>query len=305
MTLRHLKIFLAICENGCNTTKAAEALYITQPAVSLAIKELEQNYGVILFDRIGRRLKITEAGQHFLEYASRIVSLFDDMEKGMKNWDSFGVLRVGASITIGAQFLPDYVKTFKGLCPNTEVKALIAPTDQLEQKVLNNELDFALIEGIAHSPSIVTERYMEDELVVICPANGTFTENQILSIDEFKQQKFLLREPGSGTREVFERAIGNAGISITPIWEAMSTSSLVNGVINGLGITVLPQRMVTGPLEHGLVVTIRVEGLNFKRRFKIIHHKEKLLTSSAKVFLDLCRRFETDYLQPNYRTILM
>lgn len=305
MTLRHIKIFLAICDNDCNTTKAAEALYMTQPAVSLAIKELEQHYGVILFDRIGRRLKITEAGQHFREYSIRISSLFDDMEKGMKNWDAFGVLRVGASVTIGSQFLPGYVKVFKSICPHTEIKAVIAPTDQLEQKVLNNELDFALIEGIPHSPSIVMERYMDDELAVVCPADGTFLQGQVLTLEEFQTQKFLLREEGSGTREVFDRTIGSAGLSITPVWEAMSTSSLINGVINGLGITVLPRRMVCGPLENGLVVTVKVEGLEFKRRFKIIYHKEKLLTSSAKEFLDLCRRFEADYPHPNYRTILM
>lgn len=305
MTLRHLNIFLAICENGCNTTKAAEALFMTQPAVSLAIKELEQHYGVVLFDRIGRRLKITEAGRQFQEYAVRICALFDDMERGMKNWDTFGVLRVGASITIGSQFLPDYVKAFKQLRPETKVKVLVAPTDQLEQKILNNELDFALIEGIAHSPSIVVERYMDDELVVVCPADGSFQQDQVLSIDEFKCQNFLLREEGSGTREVFERTIGNAGISVTPAWEAMSTSALVNAVINGLGIAVLPRRMVSKPLENGLVVTVRVDGLDFRRRFKIIYHKEKLLTSSAKAFLELCHRFRTDYPHPNYRTILM
>ena len=107
MTIRHLKIFLSVCENSFHTTKAAEELHMTQPAVSLAIKELEQHYGVILFDRIGRRLKITEAGQRLMEYSSHIISLFDDMEKGMKDWDSFGIIRIGASITIGSQFLPN------------------------------------------------------------------------------------------------------------------------------------------------------------------------------------------------------
>ena len=103
MTIRHLKIFLSICSNDCSTTKAAENLHMTQPAVSLAIKELESHYGIALFDRIGRRLQITQAGLRFKEYASHITTLFDDMEKKMLNWDSFGILRVGASITIGSQ----------------------------------------------------------------------------------------------------------------------------------------------------------------------------------------------------------
>ena len=300
MTLRHIKIFLSICENGCNTTKAAEALHMTQPAVSLAIREIEEYYGIKLFDRIGRRLAITEAGQRFRECSSHITSLFDDMEKGMRDWDSFGLLRVGSSITIGSQFLPSYVKAFYNQYPGTEVRALVAPSDELEQKIVNNELDFALIEGIAHNPSIVSEEYMEDHLTVICPTNSHFTKGQTISIEEFRQQKFLLREPGSGTREVFDRSIARAGISITPIWEAMSTTALVNAVINGLGIAVLPYRMVIGPLERGLVTDICVDGLDFKRKFHIIYHKEKFLTASAKAFIELCRNYEKNYPMPKY-----
>ena len=263
---------------------------MTQPAVSLAIKELEQYYGIKLFDRIGRRLKITEAGQQFMEYAENIASTFDDMEKSMKNWETFGLLRVGASITIGSQFLPEYVKVFRERCPGTEVKAVIAPTDQLEQKILNNELDIALIEGNVHSPSIIMEQYMEDELVVVCSVESEFAGGQRLTVDEFRQQNFLLREPGSGTREVFDRVTGDAGFTVTPIWESTSTEALINGVINGLGIAVLPYRMVLDSLARGVMVTVSVDGLDFKRRFKIIYHKEKHLTNSAKRFLELCQK---------------
>ena len=303
MTIRHIRIFRAIYENGCNTTKAADVLHMTQPAVSLSIRELEEYYGVKLFDRIGRRLVITEAGKRFYEYASHICLLMDDMEKGMRDWDSFGVLRVGASVTIGSQFLPHYVKAFYERYPGTDVKALVAPSDQLEQKILNNELDFALIEGIAHHPSLISEEYMEDHLSVICSAQGSYQQGQMLSIEEFKQQKFLLREHGSGTREVFESVIGNAGFTVEPVWEAVSTTALVNAVINGLGIAVLPHRMVMGTLESGLVRMLRVEGLNFRRKFHIIYHKEKFLTSSAKAFIDLCKNYEMDYPLPNYKAL--
>lgn len=301
MTLRHIRIFLSVCTNGCNTTKAAEEMHMTQPAISLAIREMEQYYGVTLFDRIGRRLRITEAGQRFQEYAAHISSLFDDMEKGMRDWDVFGLLRVGASITIGSQFLPNYVKAFYSRFPGTQVKALVAPSDELEQRLLKNELDFALIEGVAHNPSLISEEYMQDRLTVIFPADGNFHQGQRLTIDEFKNQHFLLREPGSGTREVFDRVIENAGFAVDPIWEAMSTTALVNGVINGLGIAVLPHRMVLGPLERGLVVAVQVDGLDFPRKFHIVYHKKKFLTTSAKAFIDLCRNYETDYPLPQYR----
>lgn len=273
---------------------------MTQPAISLALKELEQHYGVQLFDRIGRKLCITEAGKRYREYASHIQTLFEDMEKSMLDWDSFGLLRIGASITIGSQFLPSYVKAFSQLHPGIEIQVVVAQSDQLEQKILHNELDFALIEGNAHAPSLVCEPYMEDQLTVICPADDTFSFGQRISLDTFRQQRFLLREAGSGTREVFDRVVEQAGFSVTPVWEAMSTTALVNAVIHGLGIAVLPHRMVTGPIERGLVIPVTVEGLQFHRRFHILYHKEKYLTKSAKAFLDLCRRYEMDYPLPKY-----
>lgn len=232
MTIRHMIIFRTVCETGYNSTKAAEVLHMTQPAVSLAIKELEQYYGVHLFDRIGRRLQITDAGQHFLQYAIHISDLFSDMETGLRDWDSKGVLRIGASITIGSQFLPDYVKAFSELCPGLDVRVTVEQSERLEQKILANELDCALIEGIAHDPNIVSEAYMEDHLSVICSTDKGWTQGQVISIEDFQRQRFLLREKGSGTREVFNRVVEQAGIHITPVWEAMSTTALVNAAIN-------------------------------------------------------------------------
>ena len=300
MTIRHMIIFRTVCENGFNTTKAAEVLHMTQPAVSLAIKELEQYYGVHLFDRIGRRLQITDAGKHFLQYAIHISDLFSDMETGLRDWDSKGVLRIGASITIGSQFLPRYVKAFTEICPGLDVRVTVDQSERLEQKIMANELDCALIEGIAHDPNIVSEAYMEDHLSVICSRDKGWKQGQVVSIEDFQRQRFLLREIGSGTREVFDRVVEQAGIHITPVWEAMSTTALVNAVINGLGIAVLPHRMILPALRQGLVCTVKVEGLSFSRNFHIIYHKDKFLTASAKRFINLCRDFEIDYPLPCY-----
>lgn len=304
MTLRHMKIFCAIYDANCNTTRAAGILNMTQPAVSLAIKELEQYYGIILFDRIGRRLHITPAGENFLQYALRIMAQFDDMEREMRNWDSTGILRVGASITIGSQFLPSYVKAFYHRHPGTEVQVIVSSSDKLERALMCNKLDFALIEGISHNPAMHIEEYMADRLNIIASPQEGFYQGQRLTLEQFKQQRFLLREPGSGTREIFDKAVENVGISIKPIWEATSTTALVNAVISGLGLAVLPQRMIQGALGRGLVVTIGAVGMDFSRSFYIIHHKDKYLTSSMKAFLDLCRNYETDYPLPQYNGLL-
>lgn len=300
MTIRHMIIFRTVCENGYNSTKAADVLHITQPAVSLAIKELEQYYGVRLFDRIGRRLQITEAGRRFLQYAIHISDLFSDMETGLRDWDSSGVLRIGASITIGSQFLPSYVKAFSAGCPGVDVRVTVEQSERLEQKILSNALDCALIEGVAHDANIVSEAYMEDHLSVICGADHGWTQGQTVTMEEFQKQRFLLRERGSGTREVFDRAIAQAGMHVVPVWEAMSTTALVNAAINGLGISVLPHRMILPALKQGLICTVKVQGLSFSRNFCIIHHKDKFLTASAKRFIALCKSYEIDYPLPCY-----
>lgn len=298
MTLRHIQIFLEVCKNECSVTRAAEKLYMAQPAVSLAVKELEDYYGVKLFDRISRRLYLTGAGARFREYAAHIAALFDEMEKQLRNWG--GLLRVGASMTIGSQFLPSYVETFRALHPEVEVRVLIGPSDQLETRLIDSDLDFALVEGPVHEPNLVSGEYMEDTLTVVCPPDGPFRQGEALSTQEFLKQRFLLRERGSGTREVFDSVMQAAGYTVTPAWEGMSTTALVNAVIHGLGVAVLPSRMVSGPLERGQIRTVLVEGLEFKRAFHIVYHKNKFLTPEAKAFLQLCRDYEMDYPIPKY-----
>lgn len=300
MTLRHLRIFLAVCENGCNTTRAAEALHMTQPAVSLAIRELESYYEVVLFDRLGRRLRLSSAGERLLGYARHITASFDEMEEALWSSERPGRLKVGASMTIGSQFLPGYVKAITARLPGAEVLATVGPSELLEERLLENSLDIALMEGVPSSELLESEEYMEDSLAVICPPDFGFETGDTMSVEEFRQQKFLLRERGSGAREEFERVIAGAGFSVSPAWEAMSTTALVNAVISGLGIAVLPARMVRGAVERGFVAAVRVEGLDFTRRFRIVRHRDKYLTNLALEFMDLCRNYELDYPDPQY-----
>ena len=182
MTLRHIRIFLAVCENGNNTTRAARALYLAQPAVSRAVAELEEYYGVRLFDRIGRRLYLTEAGRRMWEYAVHICGLFDDLEKGLRGWDEQGVLRVGASITIGSQFLPGYVDAFRAAHPGVDVRVWVGPSEQLEEKLLHNTLDVALMEGPVHGSALTAEEYMADTLAVVCAPGRPFTQGQTVPL---------------------------------------------------------------------------------------------------------------------------
>lgn len=290
MTLRYLKIFLAVCDNDNNVTKAAKQLYIAQPAVSTAISEIEEYYGVRLFDRISRRLYITEAGKRFREYALHITSMFDDLETGMRNWDAQGILRIGASISIGSQLLPGYVGRFSSDHPGIDVRVRIGRTPVLEKCLLNNELDFALVEGTIQSKQLICEAYMEDELTVICPAGSLFIQGQIVSLSSFCKQRFLLREAESGTRQFFDHRMESIGCAVEPVWESASTSALINAVASGIGISVLPKRMVNTALHDGRVMSIQVAGLEFRRKCYIVCHQNKFITTSASAFMNMCRR---------------
>lgn len=300
MTLRHMKIFCALCDNDSNTTKTAEALNMTQPAISQTIREMEEFYGVKLFDRVGRKLIITEAGTVLLKYAKRISSLFDEAEEELQNLNEYGSIRVGATLTIGSLFLPRYADVFRKEHPKIDIKALVAATNILEQKILSFELDFALIEGFSHDSSIISEEYMTDELVIVGSPNGPYHDNQTISIEEFKKQKIIVRESGSGTREVFERATERAGFSMTPSWEAASVIALANAAISGLGLAVIPYRSICSFIDSGHLVRVNVEGIDLKRKFYLIRHKDKQFSNSAEMFYAFCRDYVSDENVPSY-----
>lgn len=285
MTLRHMKIFVKVCR--CKSaTEAAEKLGIAQPAVSLAIRELERYYGVRLFDRISHRLFLTEEGKQLLLYAEKIVSLFDEAESGLHNRDFFGMVRIGSSVTVGTCLLPDYVQRFRSQYPKIKVQVTVDNSAAIEKKVLENQLDFALIEGNIHSSSIVCHRFRKDELVLVCGANDLSCPDE-LSPEQLAGLPFLLREHGSGTRELFDSALLTRGITVTPEWESISTEALVSAVSHGLGVSVLPLRLVERDLSEGKLKRIHIRGLTLGRYFSRIHHKDKNLSRYVQAFWKL------------------
>ena len=286
MTLRHMEIFYALCHNDYNTTKAAAALNMTQPAVSFAIKELEQYYNVRLFDRIGRKLIITEAGKRFKEYTQTITSLFEDMETEMHNWDKQGKIRVGATFTPGAMFLPFYIKKFEERYPQVSVQPICAPANILEEQILDNKLDFAFSEGVAKNPAIVSYPYMDDHIAVVAAADGKYTANQEISMEEFLQSRLILREKSSGTRKIFDAAM-------EAYMESVSNTAIMSAAASGIGLGVVSHRMTKFMEDEGLLVPIHVKGLDLERKFYIIHHKDKNMSDTAKNFLHMCN--ETNF----------
>ncbi len=287
MTLRHIRIFEEVCKADCNLTRAAAQMHMTQPAVSLAISELETYYGVRLFERISRRLHISEAGKQFRRYAQGILMTFDDMEKSVRNWDALGKIRVGASVSIGSALMPDFAKTFAGERPETELQVRIDRSDRLQEALLTGELDMALIEGIVHDENLIAEDFMEDSLAVIASPELPLPSGKIPP-ELFLKQRFLLREMGSGTREIFAGVLTSAGYAVPePAWESLSTAALIHAAEAGLGVAVVPSRMVK---ESDTLRFLTVDGLTFRRKYQIVYHKNKFLTAAGQHFLNICRR---------------
>lgn len=288
MTLRHLRIFVKVCETG-SVTLAGEELFIAQPSVSLAISELESYYGTKFFDRIARRLQITESGKYFLQYASHITALFDEMEKGLKNIDSTGIIRIGSSVTIGNYLLPGYIKEFRKIYPDIRIEAVVDNSDRIEEHVLKNRLDFALIEGAVHSEYITSRKFMDDALVVICGTSHSLSASDSVSPLELSSEDLVLRERGSAGRETLEGIFGSLGLEVRPSFESISTQAIVKAVEAGIGVSFLPYLLVKEAIEEGKVRMLKLKGASFERFFSVIYHRNKFITPGMKAFMDLCR----------------
>lgn len=292
MTLRHLKVFITVAD-CLNMTAAAKALYISQPTVSQAISELESFYGVRLFDRLSKRLYITEVGKQLLSYARHITTLYDEMEQVVRNPDNSGNLRVGASLTVGACILPQLINSFIYNYPSMKLKAMIKNTKDIEGLITRNIIDFAVVEGIVHTQDIVSVPFMDDELVLVCGSSHSLYTVQKVTASELEKLDFVVREPGSGTRELFESVMASNGIKWQLAWECNGSDGIISAVKNGVGVTVISKRLVEDDMQAKGLHAIKIEGIDFKRKFSIIYHKNKYITESMKAFFDLCHAFSS------------
>jgi DNA-binding transcriptional LysR family regulator len=288
MTLRHLKIFVTICDCG-SITAASRKLFVSQPSVSAAVREIETEYQVMLFDRISRKLFLTAPGRRLLEQARYLINQYDSIESDLRNWEQSVVLRVGSSITIGNQFLPSYIAAFTQKHKMARVKATVNSSEKIESMLLENELDLALIEGVPHHKNIVSSVFMQDELVVICAEDHPLAAGGRITLEQITKSDLLLREKGSGTRELFDSTMALHSINVEPLWESVSTQALIHAVKSGLGISVLPYWLVEKELPAGNVSILRLDGIELRRNYYVIHHTDKFISGPMYDFIEICR----------------
>ena len=217
MTLRHLHIFVTVFQAG-GITRAAHILHVAQPSISLAVHELEEHYGVRLFERTGRKIVPTECGRSFYGYALHIVSLFRDMEHHMADWNSAGTLRIGASITVGTHVLPALLDRCKQRFPDIRAEVVINNSATIERFAVDNAIDVGLIENNPEHPDIHSTPFRKDRLCGIAPPGHPLAGRSGVTLPELARFPLLLREKGSGSRE-----------SSTPASPSISSPSVPSG----------------------------------------------------------------------------
>ena len=288
MTIRHLKIFIAVYTE-MSITKAAEKLHLAQPGVSLAIRELEDLYHVRLFDRINRRLYVTDAGKLFFGYAAHIVSSFEQMENAMMSPQGAGSIRLGSSITIGNFLIPDAVSRFGALYPDCQVSVSVDNSHRIIRRVLKNELDFGVVEDRAQQEQLVELPFMEDRLYFMCGADHPLACQETVTLEELCRYPFFMREPGSAAREITDSLMKSSRQKYEICWESVSNQALIQGIKKRPGITVLSSRLAERELKEGQVRLLPLYPEVFRRQFLIVYHRQKYISGLMRELIDIIR----------------
>lgn len=288
MTLRHMRIFGEVYRTG-SVTRAAESLHMTQPAVTRAVQELEQHYGVRLFERMYRRLTPTEAAQRLYPQAVYLLDTFDRMERELQGWDAHGTVRVGATVTLGSTLLPTLAKAFAAQYPDITLQVQVANGRTLADALCDNRLDLALLENGVPVPELHSEPLGEDRLCAVMAPDGALAGEGELTLEQLAGQPLLVRERGSTARAVLESAFTQHGLTLHPAWESVSADALVQAAAKGLGVAVLPEPVAAQSAADGRVVVCLIRGTALLRRHVLVWHKEKYLTAAMERFIEMCR----------------
>ena len=277
MTLRHLNIFVAVADYG-SMSAAATHLYLSQPTVSQAIRELEKHYNGLLFERLGKKLYLTERGKLLLPRARELVHQFEETEELMLNQGQSSTLKLGSTITVGTCLTPFLIPELQKSCPEVKVSSYVSNTRKIEQKLLRSELDVGIVEGEILSSDLIVLPIVEDCLVLAVGKEHPLYERKILKGQDLNDQQFAMREQGSGTRQLFEDYAERHQISFQTVWEANSPRTLLNAVLYDRVLSVMSLRLMYHEVQHESIHVFRNENGEWNRKFKLVYHKNKFLT---------------------------
>jgi len=290
---QRLITFLTVAEIG-SFTRAAEALNLTQPAVSQHIKFLEEYYGVSLFKKQGRDIALTEEGKLLFKYSKDIERLHREVENKLKNSGTIiKSYRVGATMTIGAYVLPHILAQYKKENKNIDINLQVNNTEEITEKLLNRKIDFAIVEGPFHKDRFNHIKFKEDELVLAASPNHEFCKREVVNIEDIIEGQLILREKGSGTRKIFENKLTDLGININKIrvyMEVGDISAIKSLVEANLGYTIISKESIKKEIEAGTICQIPINNVRIFREFNFIYlnnGEEEFIYS----FIEFCKNY--------------
>ncbi|GKS10135.1 LysR family transcriptional regulator [Paenibacillus chitinolyticus] len=294
LNFHQLHIFYTVAEKG-SFSHAAQALHMTQPAVTMQVQSLEDHFGIKLFHRSTKKIELTEAGRTLIPYARKCVELIRETENAMTGFTAMaeGRLQLGASLTMGEYILPRLLGPFRKEYPNISVAMKVMNTTQILDEIFAHQLTFGLVEAPIQHPDVHTEAILSDELKLIVPAGHPLAEMETIRMEDVFRYPFVLREEGSGTRRVMEEELERAGIAcggMDIVMELGSTGAIKSAVEAGLGVSILSQSSVKHEVRLGILKIKEIEGVSFSRSFYAIYLNSTLLPLSAVSFLNFMRR---------------
>jgi DNA-binding transcriptional LysR family regulator len=290
MNLNHLRVFAGVASAG-NLTRAAQALRVSQPAVSKQLAELEADLGIPLFDRLPRGVRLTAAGEALRVHAERILNAEQAAEHELRDLAGLGRgrLSIGASTTIGSYLVPTLFGELHRQHPAVELDLQIANTAAIQAAVLDNVLDLGLTEGLVATDALEIESVASDEMVAIAPPGHPLLARAPLQARELTTLPLLMRERGSGTREVVEAALRERGVRAEPVMSLGGTEALKNAVLHGLGIAIVSRLTVDHELRSGQLAELRIDDLQIQRDLHLVRLKSKQPSPAAAAFISLLR----------------
>ncbi|MCR4904335.1 MAG: LysR family transcriptional regulator [Butyrivibrio sp.] len=286
MTINNIRIFLEVYKY-MSITEASKTLHMTQPVISRTIKNLEDEYNSRFFERIGKRLYPTEAGKLFYLRMSQIVNDIDTVRTDLLSEQDGQTIRIGAAIMIGNFLIPDICQEIYEKYPEVSLKVTIASAKELKNKLLANELDFALIEDSLHESDFKYSPFYNDSMIPVFSPDHDLAKKKSLSLKNLAEYPFLLREQGSGTRTYVDSLFSSKGLIIDTMWESSSTQAIIRGVERNLGISILPHKFVNDYIKKGLLATGKMSDKLPERTCFIVYHKDKYITELYKNIFEI------------------
>jgi DNA-binding transcriptional LysR family regulator len=290
MDLHQLRLFRALAEAG-SFSKAASQSNISQPALWIHIKNLEDELNILLVDRLPRGVRLTESGSLLLEYTKRIFALIDEMNIGMGDLAGLkrGKLLIGASTTPGIYILPGVLGRFKQQYPDIELDLRIANTKQVEEWVLYGELMLGIIGEKPTHKELQFDLYLKDRLIAIIAPSNSLAKKRSVSIGELSEMPFITREHGSNTRKTYESAFERHGKTLNITMELGSTEAIKRAVAAKLGVSIISPYAVQTEVQRGQLVALRIRESGFERQFNLIQNRHVKLGALHLAFLKLLR----------------